>query len=1032
MQELFDYFEEAEELVYISDMDTDELLFMDRKLRESLGYTDASAYQGKKCYEVMQNREHPCPFCNNDRLRCGGSETWAHDDPALGQRLIIRDRMFVSNGRRYRIEAASQESASVMEDSVRSSTLRGSILNECIQLLFDSSDPCASIDSLLEYLGKRFHTRRAYIFKIHDDGTASNTYEWCAEGVKPKKGILQKLPLSDIQYWMDTFAQGRTVEIFDIEDIRDRYPAAYSLLKPQRVHSLVAGPIHDGAELKGFIGLDDPDRDDIAFLAKILQSLDSYMMPQLKRCALYRRFEQMSYYDPLTGAYNYNAMLEHHKRSGEWKTFGAVYCDVNGLKETNDTRGHDAGDALLRECYHVLESTLQTGAIYRLGGDEFVAVYHDIDEKKVERDVEALHLAVMQSDCQIAVGWAWSDELPVDTEEIIRRADKMMYQEKLLYYEEASKSYSGAMTAPGTCTSLEKSEQDLQARLQRFLSNTYCDIAFLLTLLSKDNDTTYFFFGDMQKDLYYISDNMRKKFGFQSNVVPDLINVWAGRIHDPGLLKRFWNDINGVMEKKQRCHDLRYQIADAEGNNIWIRCYGKVKWNEDGTKPMFFAGRITQQDADFVVDSLTNFPTETVLVRHLRDIQERGLSCQAIGIALNNISQINNNHGRSYGDELVWEISARLYEKFSDKLAFYRLSGMRCVALADLKSKAEIEDTIRQVKEIIEDCYRQMGITLQNPCSFALLHYPQKDISPEDFIENTVSLIKVAQSDPTYLYADDSNNEIRQIQDMSNMELQLIQDVMNGMENFRIVIQPVVSTKDGRPVGGETLLRWTFHDKRISPGVFIPILERENVIHLVGRWTFERAVSTCSRLLSYYPELYLAVNVSLQQLNDSGFIQFIQDTLKQYDLEGKHIVVEMTESCMDEQPEKLTRFVEACESMGIRIALDDFGSGYSSLRVLLQYPSSIIKLDRSLLLEMSDSEEKKNFISSIVYACHQFGKKVCMEGVESEFQDAIVKESACDMIQGFYYYRPMEVDQVYRILAEKYGDAEDTTDSRDR
>ncbi len=121
---------------------------------------------------------------------------------------------------------------------------------------------------------------------------------------------------------------------------------------------------------------------------------------------------------------------------------------------------------------------------------------------------------------------------------------------------------------------------------------------------------------------------------------------------------------------------------------------------------------------------------------------------------------------------------------------------------------------------------------------------------------------------------------------------------------------------------------------------------------------------------------------------------------------------------MDEQPENLLPFVEACKSMGIRIALDDFGSGYSSLRMLLQYPSSMIKLDRSLLAEMTESEDKMNFISSIVYACHRFGKKVVYrEGVETTSQDNLIKECGCDMIQGYYDYRPMEVNDVYHLVS---------------
>ena len=172
------------------------------------------------------------------------------------------------------------------------------------------------------------------------------------------------------------------------------------------------------------------------------------------------------------------------------------------------------------------------------------------------------------------------------------------------------------------------------------------------------------------------------------------------------------------------------------------------------------------------------------------------------------------------------------------------------------------------------------------------------------------------------------------------------------------------------------------------------------------------------RLIAHIPDFYLTFNVSLHQLSDRQFTDFMKSMMEKYHLDGSHLVAEMTESCMDEQPEHLIHFVNTCRAMGMGIALDDFGSGYSSLRMLLQYPSSMIKLDRSLLGEMTESADKMNFISSIVYACHRFGKKVCMEGVETVVQNSLIKESGCDMIQGYYYYRPMEVEDMYCLVSQ--------------
>ncbi len=1025
LQDLFAYLEGLNKAAYISDVETNELVFMNRCLRESLGYTQNDVYQGLKCHKILQGSDTPCSFCNNQALKVGEFSTWAHENPVLHQRFVVKDTIIEVDGHRYRVEVASEMNQSGIEEVTHYLTRREAVLNECLQLFFATADPEESLDKVLAYLAQAFRGDRAYIFEIYEDQTTTNTYEWCADGIKPQIDILRNLPLSDIDYWLEIFSQDKAVEIQDIEQIRNTYPSTYSLLKPQKIDSLVAGAILDDGELKGFIGIDNPTAESVPLLAQVLKALGGYMGPQLKRRDLYCRFNQMSYRDLLTGAYNYNAMIEQTVNARKWRSLGVVYCDINGLKEANNTQGRDAGNRLIQECYHILKQSLNTDWLYRVGGDEFVAFYQDTDEGAVKRDVDVLRLAAMQSICQVSIGYAWSNQQPIETEQIMNRAEALMYVEKECYYDHLSASLKNPPNNERDMPyyDTDNNATDYQIKLQRFLSNTYCDVSFLLTSLSGHNGTSHFFFGDMQKNLFFISENMREKFGFENNIVPDFLNQWMARIDDPELLKRFKDDIDAVLSKKQNYHDMRYQVPDAKGNKVWIRCVGKLKWNEDGTKPLFFAGRVTQQDEDFIVDALTNFPTETVLAKKLEHIRQSNQCCQAIGFAFHNITQINNNHGRSYGDNLIREITTKLSVQLGNRLIFYRVSGMRCVALTVPHTEKETKELICAIKDITDEIYQAEGVALQHTCSFAVMNYPQEGVSPQDFIENMESLIKVSHQSPGQLYIDNSDGNLQKIQKVSNLESQLLKDILNGMDNFRIVIQPVVSTQDDAPVGGETLLRWRFNGEDISPSVFIPIIENEHMIAQVGRWVFEQAVHSCVRILSYIPDFYLAVNVSLQQLYDTGFTDFIRQTLLKYDLDGSHIVIELTESCMDDQPEKLEQFVAFCSELKIRIALDDFGSGYSSLRVLLRYPSSIIKLDRSLLLEMSDSYEKSGFITSIVYACHQFGKKVCMEGVETEFHKELVQEAGCDLIQGFYYYRPMEVDQVYQLLADQNGNA---------
>lgn len=1019
MEYLMEFFEDLDEMVYISDMETNELVYMNRHLRNALGLENHAQYQGQMCYKVLQGYDQPCSFCTNHILEPNHFHSWTHINPVMNKRFLIKDSVFYYDDRKYRIEIAIDVDSEVVCQTPYYYARSESILNGCLQQAFSDANPEVALGRILSYVGRTFSCGRVYIFEIDGD-SVNNTYEWCDPSMVPQREILQHLPVSFLSWWIELFEKNELVMIGDLEEIRAEYPAAYAVLKPQKIERLAAGPICFDGKLVGFFGVHNPDPEMMTLIASLLKLIGYPVISLLRWRDLLQHLNTLSFHDPLTGAYNRNALFEHNASVGRYKSLGVVYCDITGLKQVNDSMGHDAGDLLIRHSYELIRNILGTPWVYRIGGDEFVAVFPDLEQKEFWSKVTDLHAAVHKSkQSHIAVGYAWCGEQPFNMEEMISQADKVMYQDKRDYYA-ANRMLPGVerrREADRIPVSMDYSD----SLFYNFLRTTYYDAELVFRSISQQNTTAYFCFGDMQKNIFYISDNMRDEFGFQSNIVPDLFRAWAQRISMVKYRDMYWKELDSMIKEKRTICDLRYQVQDINGKSMWVRCYGILKWNEDKTLPLFFSCRVSHQDNAFVVDPVTSFPREQVLLSRLDEVKGKKDSVLAIGFSFNSIAEINSIRGRTYSDHLVENIAVDLMEKLSNKMSFYRLEGMRCAAIVDTGCTESREELVEQIRAIVDKWYRFMGVSLQCTCSFAVMEYPHSNLMPVDFLEQLVSLIRIAKHDTKRLYVGYSESNIRRVKYMSNMALALSRDVLCGMDNFRIVIQPIVSTLNGRAVGGEVLLRWKFGGKDISPEVFVPMLEKGNMIHLVGRWVFEQAVCACMRLVSYDPDFYLSFNVSLYQLSDSHFLDFMEETLGKYQVEGRHLVAEMTESCMDEEPKKLLHFVTVCQKLGIRTALDDFGSGYSSLRMLLQYPTNVIKLDRSLLGEMVESADKMNFISSLVYACHRFGKMVCMEGVETAEENTLIRESGCDLIQGYYYHRPMEIDDVYGLLASESG-----------
>lgn len=1012
MRDILDYFEDMDEGVYIADWETHDLIYLNKALRNKFGYFTHEEYAGKKCYEILNGSDAPCPLCNKKQLKDKNWVSWIYTSPEDGKQFLVKDRKFNYKGKQYRIEVSLDIQATAgSNENKEFHAIYDSMVRECLQRMGPLVTTEESIEQTLAYIGTELMCDRVYIIELHDDGFMSNTYEWCAEGAVPQKEILQKEPVDCIDWWLDQFKKKNNVVIEDIETIKIEHPMTYSTLKPQDISSMAVAPLYINNEIYGFVGVDNIDKSKFHLIHPFLEVMEKVFGILIKRRDIFNHLEKMSFHDSLTGAFNSNALLVHYKDTSAMKSLGLTYFEITGLEHINDNFGQDACNFMIRKCCAYIHDLLKTDDLYRTDSNTFISVYPDCSEAEFSKQVELLKEKLRTYQYHIAHGSVWSDQRPLAFVELVAKANKLMCQDKQEHFAKRHMIQAADMKDSPIPTELASLNSPYQ-----FMTAISLDVENFFHSLQENNGTCYYYFGDVQKNLYYISDNLRDDLGFENNIVPNFLKIWGEFIATIQDQKSYLQKLEDLMQGDCSNLDFMCPIRDVNGRTLWVQFYGSVTWDQEKKSPVSISGHISHQNNEFVVDSVTNFPQAAMFWDKLDGAEITYETCHVIGFCFNHITEINHIYGRHYVNQLLGDVAAVLFERLSDKVSFYRSEGMRFIAVIHAGYEQKQEILIHQIGEIVKDCYHRCDLFFPHPCSVAALEYVHSEVTVDEFRNQLESMVKLAKRTPEKKYIQSSDVFQHSMKEASNMALALNKNVLNEMENFRIVIQPVVSAQGGAIKGGEVLLRWKFQGEDVSPAIFIPLLEKSNMIHSVGRWVFEQAARVCSRIVSYYPDFYLSFNVSLYQLNDMGFIEFIQHGLDKYHLDASHLVAEMTESCLDKQPEMLRCFIQNCKKIGLRPAMDDFGSGYSSLRMLLQYPYNIIKMDRSLLQEITVSEESQSFVRSLVSTCHYCNKQVCVEGVETEAENTIISETECDTIQGYYHYRPMELNQFYELM----------------
>lgn len=449
--------DEISELIYVSDLDTHELLYINKAGRNMLGIDELN---GQKCYRVLQNKDAPCTFCTNSYLQKNHFYNWQFFNSVVRRHFLLKDKLIDWEGRPARVEIAFDVTESEQKkQELKNSLDAENLVTACSKRLFAAPHVGTALDDVLGMVGRFLESDRAYIFQVNGD-IMSNTFEWCANGVTPQKDALKEMPVSLLERWQVPFQRQECVVIEDIGRLREISPEEYEVLRQQEINSLIAAPMYWEKNLIGYVGVDNYSSEKFKNVAAVLSSIGFFVGYVLRHEETLRQLRKLSYHDTLTGMLNRNAFMRDIETLEDAVTtsVGVIYADINGMKELNDQLGHREGDMVLKDASERILSLFPAECCYRIGGDEFVAICSNVEEQAFAHRVQDLvNLFGCTEKYTVSVGARWSPNYS-DIQTLIFEADEQMYMDKKNFYY--GKALSGryrhnlddilGLTQPGT------------------------------------------------------------------------------------------------------------------------------------------------------------------------------------------------------------------------------------------------------------------------------------------------------------------------------------------------------------------------------------------------------------------------------------------------------------------------------------------------------------------------------------------------------------------------------------------------------
>lgn len=423
-------------------------------------------------------------------------------------------------------------------------------------------------------------------------------------------------------------------------------------------------------------------------------------------------------------------------------------------------------------------------------------------------------------------------------------------------------------------------------------------------------------------------------------------------------------------------------------------------------------------------DYLTGLPNKRLfndrLNKGIIDAVQNEKSLGILFLDLDSFKNINDTMGHTEGDELLKLVSKRLTNILRESDTICRVGGDEFLILV---KDLEIEDYIREISNNILDTFKKPFIlnnqNLYITTSIGGAIYPVDGVDVETLVKNADIAMYTAK--------EKGKNKFELcttiIKDSVVQEMKLTNSLYNAIEKNQLELyyQPQVNILSGQIIGVEALIRWNNTELGlVSPVDFIHIAEKTGLILPIGAWVMK---SACIQNKVWQDagilKVPIAVNLSVNQFQTSKIVELITEILKETNLDPNDLELEITENIIMKETEYIIESLKQLKKLGVKIAIDDFGTEYSSLNYIKQLPIDKIKIDISFIRGIGVNDKDEAIIKVIIVLAKNLGLKVIAEGVETKEQLNFLKDQMCDEIQGYYYYRPMPANQIEELMRKK-------------